>query len=106
MAECPLIATSGHFAAYFAIVGLGLRITLGNVGTKWLITKEGLRAMAIKRVWIEEGCISCGVAEEVCPEVFKLVDTNTVIKGADLSRFEDKIKEAAERCPAEVIKYE
>ena len=42
-----------NFAAYFSIVGLGLRITLGNVGTKWLITKEGLRAMAIERVWIE-----------------------------------------------------
>ena len=62
--------------------------------------------MAIKRVWIEEGCISCGLPEEICPEVFKLVDTNTVIEGADLSRVEDKIKEAAEQCPAEVIKYE
>ena len=67
---------------------------------------EGLKAMAIKRVWIEEGCISCGVGEEVCPEVFKLVDTNTVIEGVDLSRFEDKIKEAAESCPVDVIKYE
>jgi len=63
--------------------------------------------MAIKRVWIEEGCIACGVAEGICPEVFKVVDdTNTVIEGADLSRFEDKIKEAAESCPVEVIKYE
>ena len=40
------------------------------------------------------------------PEVFKVVDTNTVIEGVDLSRFEDKIKEAAESCPVEVIKYE
>ena len=67
--------------------------------------------MAIKRVWIEEGCISCGLAESICPEVFKVVDTNTVIantviEGVDLSRFEDKIKEAAESCPVEVIKYE
>ncbi len=36
----------------------------------------------------------------------KFVDENTVIEGADLSRFEDKIKEAAEQCPVEVIKYE
>ena len=83
-----------------------MRGHLGNVGTKWVNTKEGLRAMAIKRVWIEDGCISCGVGEEVCPEVFKVVDTNTVIEGVDLSRFEDKIKEAAESCPVEVIKYE
>ncbi len=62
--------------------------------------------MAIKRVWIEEGCISCCMAESICPEVFKVVDTNTVIEGSDLSRFEDKIKEAAECCPVDVIKYE
>ena len=79
---------------------------MGNVGTKWVNTKEGLRAMAIKRVWIEDGCICCSNAENICPEVFKVVDTNTVIEGVDLSRFEDKIKEAAESCPVEVIKYE
>ena len=62
--------------------------------------------MAIKRAWIEEGCISCGLAESTCPEVFKVVGTNTVIEGVDLSHFEDKIKEAAEQCPVEVIKYE
>jgi ferredoxin len=63
--------------------------------------------MAIKRVWIEEGCISCALAEETCPEVFKVVNgINTVIEGADLSHFEGKIKEAAENCPVEVIKYE
>ena len=79
---------------------------MGNAGTKWVNTTEGLRAMAIKRVWIEEGCISCGLAEGTCPEVFKVVGTNTVIEGVDLSHFEDKIKEAAEQCPVEVIKYE
>ena len=51
--------------------------------------------MAISRVWIEDGCISCGVAEGICPEVFKVVDSNTVIEGADLSSFEAKIKETA-----------
>ena len=62
--------------------------------------------MAIKRVWIEEGCIACFLAESTCPEVFKVIDLNTVIEGADLSHFEDKIKEAAEQCPVDVIKYE
>ncbi len=49
--------------------------------------------MAIKRVWIEEGCISCGMSEMNCPEVFKVDD-------------EQDSKEAAEACPVEVIKYE
>ena len=30
--------------------------------------------MAITKVWIEEGCISCGNSEDNCPEVFKLKD--------------------------------
>ena len=63
--------------------------------------------MAISRVWIEDGCIACGSAEGICPEVFVVVDdTNSVIKDVDLSRFEDKIKEAAESCPVDAIKYE
>ena len=62
--------------------------------------------MAISRGWIEDGCISCGVAEGICPEVFKIVDSNSVIEGVDLSKFEAKIKEAAESCPVDVIMYE
>ena len=62
--------------------------------------------MAISRVWIEDGCYSCGVAEDICPEVFLVVDENTVIEGVDLSKFEAKIKEAAESCPVDVIMYE
>ena len=30
--------------------------------------------MAITKVWIEEGCISCGMSEDNCPEVFKVKD--------------------------------
>ena len=64
--------------------------------------------MAIKRVWIEEGCIACGLAEGTCPEVFKVPDNspNTVIEGGDLSSYETKIKEAAKDCPVGVIMYE
>ena len=64
--------------------------------------------MTITRVWIEDGCISCGLAEANCPEVFKVPDNspNTVIEGADLSSYETKIKEAAEDCPVGVIMYE
>jgi len=61
--------------------------------------------MAIKKVWIEEGCTACGLCEDICPEVFKLDDLATVIKGVNYTDYEEKIKEAAESCPVEVIKF-
>jgi len=63
--------------------------------------------MAIKRVWIEEGCISCGMSEDNCPEVFKVKDVGaTVIEGANYSGLEEKIKDAANACPVQVIMYD
>ncbi len=62
--------------------------------------------MAITKVWIEEGCTSCGLCEEICPEVFELEDVAVVKEGVDYSEYEDGIKEAAESCPVEVIQYE
>ena len=63
--------------------------------------------MAITRVWIEEGCISCGQSEANCPEVFKVKDKGAmVIEGADYSNIEENIKEATKDCPVQVIKYE
>ena len=63
--------------------------------------------MAITRVWIEEGCISCGNSEDNCPEVFKVKDEGAVVlEGINYSGLEEKIKQAAEACPVEVIKYD
>jgi ferredoxin len=62
--------------------------------------------MAIKKVWIIDGCTVCGLCESICPEVFRVDDTAEVIEGADFSSFENEIKEAANDCPVEVIKYE
>ena len=64
--------------------------------------------MAITRVWIEEGCIGCGLSETNCPEVFKVEigENSKVIEGVDYSGLEKKIKKAAEGCPVEVIKYD
>ena len=40
--------------------------------------------MAVTRVWIEEGCISCGLSEGNCPEVFKVkAEGATVIEEVD-----------------------
>jgi ferredoxin len=68
--------------------------------------------MAIKRVWIVEGCISCNLCEDLCAEVFE-------VPGGKTSRLRKKheqalirpeiqiqVREAAESCPVEVIKVE
>ena len=62
--------------------------------------------MAIRKVWIEEGCIACRLSETICPEVFRVEDQATVIEGVDFSKYELQIMEAAESCPVSVIKYE
>jgi ferredoxin len=65
--------------------------------------------MAIKRVWLDESeneCISCGVCEGTCPEVFEIPDKMRVKAGVDYSKYESEIKDAADSCPTQVIKYE
>jgi len=62
--------------------------------------------MAISRVWIEDGCISCVLCVDTCPEVFEMDDVATVKAGADLAANEADIREAADACPSEVIKVE
>ena len=63
--------------------------------------------MAVTRVWIEEGCISCSLSEGNCSEVFKVkAEGATVIEGVDYSGLEEKIKDAANACPVQVIMYD
>ncbi len=62
--------------------------------------------MAIQKVWIEEGCTVCGLCADICPEVFRIEAEATVIPGADYAKYETCIKESAENCPVEIIKYE
>lgn len=62
--------------------------------------------MAIAKVWVEEDCTSCGVCESLCPEVFVIDDVSSAIEGVDYSQYEDQIREAADSCPVEVIKFE
>ncbi len=61
--------------------------------------------MNITKVWMEEGCIACGDCENICPEVFRVEDIAYVNDGVNFAEFSDKIKEAADDCPVEVIKY-
>jgi ferredoxin len=65
--------------------------------------------MGIVRVWIEDGCVTCGNSEEVCPEVFEIdieAETSIVLNCDDFSAYEDQIRLAAESCPVQVIKFE
>ena len=63
--------------------------------------------MTISKVWIDDECTLCGVCEDLCPDVFSMGDeTTTVIEGADLEEYADCIREAADNCPVEIIKFE
>lgn len=62
--------------------------------------------MAITKVWIEEGCISCGLCAITCPQVFAMPELAEVIAGADFAAYAELIKEAAAACPADVIRFE
>ena len=65
--------------------------------------------MSITKVWIEDGCIGCGSSSFFCPEVFEIPDDhdiNVVKENVDFSQYEEKIKEAADGCLVDVIKYE
>ncbi len=61
--------------------------------------------MAIKKVWIEDGCTACGLCESICPDVFVVDDVATVIEGVNFDDFDAEIKDAADSCPVEVIKF-
>ncbi len=68
-----------------------------------------LYSMSIKRVWLDESeneCISCGLCEATCPEVFEVPEKMMVKDGVDFSQHEKEIIDAVEGCPSEVIKYE
>lgn len=60
----------------------------------------------MKKVTIEPGCITCGSCEFITPQVFEVTDRSRVKKNVDLSQHTEKIKEAARKCPVQVITYE
>ena len=60
----------------------------------------------MKNVKIEPGCISCGSCEFLAPEAFKVIVTSQVQEDVDFKKFEPRIREAAAKCPVQVIKIE
>ena len=65
--------------------------------------------MAITKVWLDESndeCVSCGACDATCDAVFEVPEKMKVKEGVDYSAYESEIKDAADGCPAGVIKYE
>ena len=69
--------------------------------------------MVIRRVWIEEGCISCNLCEDIVSEVFEVPagETCRPRRGHEKhlngdAEMEERIQEAADSCPVEVIKLD
>jgi ferredoxin len=64
----------------------------------------------IKKVWIETGCISCKVCQDIAPKVFRVEDGMDCVVQPDAAvhfgKLRDDIEQAARDCPVEVIKIE
>lgn len=59
----------------------------------------------VAKVWIDPGCIVCNACEGIYPEVFEVLPDTCVIRPTAPLDNGLRIKEAAEGCPVEVIKF-
>jgi len=57
------------------------------------------------KVRIDESlCTGCGLCVDICPEVFEMPESVSMVKAPEVSGdLVDKVKEAAESCPVEAI---
>jgi ferredoxin len=65
--------------------------------------------MAIKKVWRDDStntCVACKICQSFAPRVFRVFDKMIVMPDVDYSKYENEIIEAAENCPAGIIKTE
>jgi ferredoxin len=60
----------------------------------------------MKKVWIEPGCITCGLCEFLAPKIFEVTDISHVRTQAPIEKEEAAIESAVSQCPVSVIKYE
>ncbi len=64
----------------------------------------------IQRVWIESGCISCKLCQDIVPQVFHVEDDRDCVVRVDAAKhftpLREDIEQAARDCPVEVIKVE
>lgn len=56
---------------------------------------------------INSGCISCGICEMTCPQVFRMGNDNQAEVYADVPKgMESFVKQAEENCPVQVIEVQ
>lgn len=69
-----------------------------------------VKAPPIKQVWIEAGCISCKLCQDIAPQVFLVEDDRDCVVKADAGRhfasLREDIEQAMRDCPVEVIKID
>lgn len=71
-----------------------------------MATKE-----VVTKVWIEPGCIVCDACENTAPTVFEVTEDTCIIRPAALEAsflkpITQEVKDAAEECPVDVIKFD
>lgn len=60
----------------------------------------------MKVVIDQDGCISCGLCVSTCPEVFQMNDDNVAEVHKQPDEITDKVQEAVDGCPVQVISIE
>lgn len=64
------------------------------------------KSLTMKKVFVQPGCITCGVCEFIAPDIFQVTDISHVRSNAPLKDQSEQIKQAAIACPVQVITYE
>lgn len=60
----------------------------------------------MKKLWIEPGCITCGMCEFIAPQVFQVTDISHIKPDADVQAHQDLIEQSVQECPVSVIKFQ
>jgi len=60
----------------------------------------------VKKLWIEPGCITCGMCEFIAPEVFEVTDVSHIKQDCDIQKNAQLIEESVKECPVSVIKFQ
>ena len=60
----------------------------------------------MKKLWIEPGCITCGMCEFIAPKVFEVTDVSHIKSDANLLENEQLIEQSVVECPVLVIKFQ
>ena len=60
----------------------------------------------MKKLWIEPGCITCGMCEFIAPKVFEVTDISHIKPDFNQVENHDLIEQSVTECPVSVIKFQ